>query len=124
MAESRNRVGRRGKRGRHQQRRFGIAEFFQQAVLRAATASPHPVVYHYTTLAAARNIINTQVFWSTAHDCTNDEAELVSADSLVLEAARKCRGLCTTGATATVLDTFLANYQKTKITEMGAVYMS
>jgi hypothetical protein len=44
------------------------------------------VLYHYTTWEAAENIIATQRFRATAHNCTNDPAELQSADATIIEA--------------------------------------
>src|ERR1700741_3044162 len=65
------------------------------------------VLYHYTGWEGAKGIISTQQFWATAHDCTNDEAELVSADSIIVEVAKELREGAL-GATAKVLASFIA----------------
>jgi hypothetical protein len=101
-----------------------IAEFFEQTVLSAGRVSPHRVLYHYTTSSGARNILSSQEFWSTAHDCTNDEAELASANSIVVEVAQDCRRQNATGTAAKVLDVFLANHPDSMITQMRTVYLS
>ncbi len=101
-----------------------IAEFFEQTVLSAGRGSPHPVLYHYTTSSGARNILFTQEFWSTAHDCTNDEAELASANSIIVEVAQACRKKFATGTAGKVMDVFLTNYPDSMITQMRTVYLS
>jgi hypothetical protein len=101
----------------------GIAEFFENAVLNAGVASPHRVLYHYTSVAGAIGIINSQKFWSTAHDCTNDEAELISANPVVTAVAQACR-INAKGASRTVLDVFLGNYPTSTLAEIGIVYLA
>jgi hypothetical protein len=101
-----------------------IAEFFEQTVLSAGRVSPQRVLCHYTTSSGARNILSSQEFWSTAHDCTNDEAELASANSIVAEVARACRRQNATETVAKVLGVFLANYPDSVITQMRTVYLS
>jgi DUF2971 family protein len=101
----------------------GIAKFFEQTVLTAGRASPHRVLYHYTTRAGAIGIVGSQKFWSTAHDCTNDEAELISANSIVTAVAEACRPNAR-GASRTVLDVFLANYPASMLVEVGIVYLA
>jgi hypothetical protein len=49
------------------------------------------VLYHYTSWEAAESILRSQRFRASAHDCTNDEAELASADATILEAVRAAR---------------------------------
>jgi hypothetical protein len=125
MPKSRKRSrtkGRRLKAGRH--RRMQIAEFFERIVLNAGRVAPHPVVYHYTSYAGAQGILSSHEFWSTAHDCTNDEAELTSADCIVTEVAQDCHGKYAAGAAAKVLDIFLANYPDSMIRQMRTVYLS
>jgi hypothetical protein len=113
--------GRRSKKG--QSRRLRIAEFFEQTVLSRGRVSPHHVLYHYTSYLGAVNILSSQEFWSTAHDCTNDEAELVSADSIVVEVAQTCHRQNPTGTAGKVLEVFLANYRDSMIAQMRTVYL-
>src|SRR4051794_22552385 len=65
-------------------------------------AFPH-VLYHYTNWEAAENIISSQRFHATAHNFTNDDAELVSADTIIVEAFAAARARAT-GVVARVLD--------------------
>jgi hypothetical protein len=125
MPKSRKRLrskGRRSKSGHN--RRLRIAEFFEQSVLSPGRVSPHRVLYHYTSFSGARNILSSQEFWSTAHDGTNDEAELASADSIVVEVAQDRRRQNSTGTAAKVLDAFLENYRDSMIAQMRTVYLS
>jgi len=46
------------------------------------------ICYHYTTMAAMRNILASQRFWLTAHEDTNDPAELVAADDAIISIAQ------------------------------------
>ena len=75
------------------------------------------VLYHYTTWAGAQGIITSQRFWATAHDCTNDEAELVSADEIIVQVARELRTKAR-GAVAKVLDLFLDGYPEQQVTKV------
>lgn len=66
----------------------GSLKDFENAVSQAARA-PFEVknprtLYHYTTWAGAEGILTSREFWFTSHECTNDEAELVSADLPIL----------------------------------------
>jgi hypothetical protein len=125
MPKSRKRLRPRRRRSKGGQgRRMRIAEFFEQTVLSSSRVSPHRVLYHYTTSSGARNILSSQEFWSTAHDCTNDEAELASANSIVIDVAQACRRKHATGTAARVLDVFLANYPDSMITQMRTVYLT
>jgi hypothetical protein len=42
------------------------------------------VPYHYTSWEAAENIIASQTFRATAHNCTNNPGELMSADATII----------------------------------------
>jgi hypothetical protein len=119
---ARRKKGRRSP-NRGQARRMQIAEFFEHVERSDRRVSPHRVLYHYTKTSGALGILSSQEFWSTAHDCTNDEAELKSADSIVTEVAEACRKNAAR-TTAEALDIFLANYQHSMITEMRTVYLS
>jgi hypothetical protein len=81
------------------------------------------VLYHYTGWEGAKGIISNQQFWATAHDCTNDEAELVSADSVIVEVAKELREDAL-GAAAKVLDLFVAEYPKKQIARMITVCLA
>jgi hypothetical protein len=101
-----------------------IAEFFDQLVRESVKISPHSALYHYTTLANALAILKSQQFWSTAHDCTNDKAELITANSIVTDEARLLRESYTTGVPAKVLSTFIENYPSSAISQKRTIYLS
>jgi hypothetical protein len=125
MPKSRKRLPRRARRpSGGQSRELQIAEFFEQTVARHKVNSPHRVLYHYTTYSGALNILSSQEFWSTAHDCTNDEAELASAHSIVTEVAQVCRQRYQMGTPAEVLDAFLATYPGSMMAQMRTTYLS
>jgi hypothetical protein len=91
-------------------------------VRRFFLAEPQDVLYHYTTWDGAKGILLSRQFWFTAHECTNDDAELKSADAVVIRAARKVRRLLRGGA-ADILDLFVGEYDK--IPELiGSVFLA
>lgn len=125
MAKSRKRLPTRARRSSGgQSHKLQIAEFFEQTVARHRMISPYRVLYHYTTWSGALNILSSQEFWSTAHDCTNDEAELASAHSIVTEVAQVCRQRYQMGTPAKVLDAFLATYPGSMMAQMRTTYLS
>ena len=81
------------------------------------------VLYHYTSWSGVEGILKSRQFWATAHDCTNDEAELRSADEIITEVARDLR-TDSKGAAAVTLDKFLEGYPKLQITQLRTVYLS
>jgi hypothetical protein len=123
LPKSRKHLERRRSRRKHGPKHpaSGIAKFFVSTVLNAGGACTHRVLYHYTSLAGAIGIIQSQKFWATAHDCTNDDAELISANPIVTAVARSCR-INAKGASRTVLDVFLENYPTSMLSEIGTVY--
>src|SRR5205823_3352503 len=82
-----------------------------------------PTYYHYTTWEGARGILETQRFWATAHDCTNDQAELESADEVIIEVARERRTNARNIA-AVVLDRLISGYTNTRIAATIPTYLS
>lgn len=87
---------------------------FDRVALPTPLPSTPSVLYHYTSAVGAEGIISSQQFWATAHHCTNDTAELSSADTTILEVATDLRRT-TSGTAARVLDVFLANYAKAHV---------
>jgi len=81
------------------------------------------ILYHYTTWGGVEGILSSQRFWATAHDCTNDESELISADSIIIEVARDLRKDAV-GTAAKVLDAFLARYTSLHITQSITVCLA
>ena len=106
-------------------RPMGIADFFESAILKHEYPSSGPQdLYHYTKSSAARGILSEQKFHSTAHDCTNDKAELKTAHATVIEIAKAFRQENKKGLTARVLDEFLSTYPESMISEMRTAYLS
>ena len=91
-----------------------------------AAEAPHagspPVLFHYTTWGGAQGILTSQRFWATAHDCTNDEAELISADDVIIEVARYLLKNAT-GAAAEVLRKF-EGYATLQVTRLISVCLT
>jgi hypothetical protein len=89
-------------------------------VAEAPHAGAPPVLFHYTTWEGARGIIASQRFWATTHDCTNDEAELVSADDVIIDVAKDLLKHAT-GAAAEVLRRFIEGYASLQVTRLITV---
>lgn len=84
---------------------------------RQGLSAPAPrVLHHYTTWAGAEGILASRQFWATAHECTNDEAELATADAIVIEVAKELRASAS-GTPLKVLDSFIDRYSQVQITE-------
>jgi len=67
--------------------RLAVDKMYDRVVSDGYDKSAPPTVYHYTSWDAASGILRSQRFWATAHKCTNDPAELKSADAIILEVA-------------------------------------
>lgn len=102
---------------------LALDRMFDLVVERSFTPAMPAVLYHYTNWRAAAGILTTQEFWATAHDCTNDEAELKSADAIIMEVARHLRRTAR-GAAALVLDLFLEGYPSVGTNELKTVYLT
>jgi len=111
------------KRHRKNRNPLAVDRMFDGVVNEAFKVGTPKVLYHYTTWSGADGILRSQRFWATAHDCTNDEAELKSADAIVMEVARELRRN-TRGPASTVLDLFLDGYPKLQITHLRTVYLT
>jgi hypothetical protein len=86
-------------------------------------AQPPSALYHYTTWVAFESIITAASFRATAHHCTNDPGELISADSAALAAARHVlREL--SGDESRLLRHFLADYENKKWPKLQTSYLS
>jgi hypothetical protein len=91
-----------------------IGQLFDRTVQKYYDVPAPPILYHYTTWMGTSGILSEQQFWATAHDCTNDPAELISADSIFLEALRSERKHAT-GAAVQALDYLLDGYQSLQV---------
>jgi hypothetical protein len=102
---------------------FALDRMFDRAGLPSPPVSIPRVLYHYTSWAGAEGILSSQQFWATAHYCTNDAAELSCADATVIEVAKELRENVR-GTPAEVLDLFVAQYSKARITESMTVCLA
>src|SRR5258707_15401029 len=124
MPKSRKRPRSKGGRRRQWIDPLALDRMFDKVVVGYTSGIEVPrVLYHYTSWEGAKGIISSQQFWATAHDCTNDQAELVSADSIIVEVAKELRKNAV-GATAKVLDSFVAEYPKKQIARMITVCLA
>jgi hypothetical protein len=92
-------------------------------VAQAPHAGAPPVLYHYTSWAGLQGILASQQFWATAHDCTNDEAELVSADDVIIAVAKDLQKSAT-GTAAEVLRRFVEGYAALQVTRVITVCLA
>lgn len=81
------------------------------------------ILYHYTTCQAAESILRSQQFRASAHDCTNDKAELASADATILDAVRQARENTQGILTRRVLGLFLDTYQDLRLGASRRAYL-
>lgn len=91
MPKSRKRRHSKGRQVRKWLDPLALDQMFDGVVGFTSEVEVPRVLYHYTGWEGAKGIIASQQFWATAHDCTNDEAELVSADSIIVEVAKELR---------------------------------
>ena len=103
---------------------LALDRMFDSLVNDAFAPKPPAVLYHYTKMESAANILRSQRFWATAHDCTNDVAELTSADAVIVDVAKELRGTHT-GVVAAVLDLFIEGFIKNlHVTKVVPVYLA
>ena len=86
-------------------------------------ATAPAVLYHYTTWEGAAGILASRQFWCTAHDCTNDPAELSTADQVISEVAAQLKPTAEE-PTRYLLDLFLENYSRMKVSQMTPVFIA
>lgn len=124
MAKSRKRLARRHVRSKRKHLNpLALDGLFDVHVENSYRAKAPDVLYHYTDWAGAKGILQGQHFWETAHDCTNDEAELVSAHSVVVEVAETLRKTAT-GPAARALDLFLDSYPRLQVNKLKTIYLA
>ena len=123
MPKSRRRPGSKKRYGKRLfNARTEIAKWFEEIGVNPEKNLPYKVLYHYTSTAGASSILESQKFWATAHDCTNDKGELVSANATILDVAQKVRAKAS-GLPARVLTLFLQNYEKEMIANIRTAYL-
>jgi hypothetical protein len=115
MAKSRKRLHRRHiRRKREHVNPLELDGLFDSLVNKSYRPESPLVLYHYTDWVGAKGILCGQHFWETAHDCTNDDAEIKSAHSVIVEVAESLRTTAS-GATARVLDLFIKTYPRLRL---------
>jgi hypothetical protein len=114
MASSRKRKGRTHPSERLFQGQLAIDRMFDDVVKKAYDVPAPPILYHYTTWAGASGILSSQRFWATAHECTNDLAELASADSVIVQVAADLLENAT-GLAREALELFLNGYTDLRV---------
>jgi hypothetical protein len=102
---------------------LALAGLFEGLVEQAYSGSMPDVLYHYTTMKGAEGILSSRRFWASTHECTNDNAELVSADSVIKEVGQTLRKTAT-GTAAAVLDLFLDRYERLHVTQVMNVCLA
>ncbi len=85
--------------------------------------APPDTLYHYTSWNGAEGILRHQLFWATAHDCTNDPAELKTADAIVMNVAQRLKdelkGVC-----SEFLQLLIEGLPKTNVTKVAHIYLA
>ena len=102
---------------------LAVAYMFKEAAVGPLRATPPPVLYHYTNWSAAEGILRSKEFWATAHNSTNDDAELQSADQIIMEVAGRLRSGAR-GSMVTVLELFLEEYSEAAVAKIMTVYLA
>ena len=87
-----------------------------------STSGPR-ILHHYTAWNGAAGILSSQQFWATAHSCTNDPAELRSADDIIIEVAKELRSSAV-GTAFKTLSSFISQYSKVRISEVLTVCLT
>src|SRR5260370_4904049 len=123
MPKSRGRFGRNRRPKRKFDIRTAVSKFFESIGLSPEKDLKYPVLYHYTSTYGALKILESQKFWATAHDCTNDRGELISANAAVFDVARTWRQNVT-GLAARALDIFLRDYDREAIAKIRTAYLA
>jgi hypothetical protein len=123
MPKSRGRFGRNRRPKRKFDIRTAVSKFFESIGLNPERDLKYPVLYHYTSTHAALKILESQKCWATAHDCTNDSGELITANATVFDVARAWRQNVT-GLAARALDCFLRDYDLEAIAKIRTAYLA
>jgi hypothetical protein len=102
---------------------FSLEEILDNLVNSSYKPQPPPVLYHYTNWEAAHEILISQRIWETAHNCTNDDHELIAAHQVIVEVAGRLQRR-TRGTAHRALTLFLDAYERLKINNMKTIYMA
>ena len=92
-----------------------IASFFE--------VEPPSPFFHYTSWAGATAILESRQLRATAHDCTNDDHELVSVDQTVLDVLGQLQPDAT-GSRRRVLALLIDGYEQYKVSRKVPTYLA
>lgn len=81
------------------------------------------VLFHYTNWEGATGILMNRQFWHTDHACTNDPAELTTADQIIIEVAAQLKQTVN-GLAHNMLDLFLISYPQMRISQIAPVFIT
>jgi hypothetical protein len=88
-----------------------------------AAISP-AVLYHYTTWDGAKGILGSGEFRASAHHCTNDDAEIRTANETIVDVARQLRTR-TRGEPRQIVDRFISGYGRGRaLADFLTVYLA
>jgi len=123
MPLSKRRVPKKRRRSGKRLTGLELESLFDGAVNKSYRTRAPKFLYHYTTWLGGAGIIRTQKIWATAHDCTNDKAEVISADRVILEVADELRAV-SRGAGRRALDVFIRDYQASHVARKVPIYIA
>lgn len=93
-------------------------------VAESYVASPPDTLYHYTKMEGAKGILRSRSIWATRHDCTNDVAELRTADSAVVDIAQDLHRRGSDRRTQELLAYILRDYDRFKASRFLPAYLA
>lgn len=102
---------------------ISLDAIFDSIVHRTIYPKAPSVLYHYTNWGGAAGIVSSQHFHETAHDCTNDDHELLAAHEVITEIAKRLQRKAR-GAATRALYRFRNAYEELQINKMKTVYMA
>jgi hypothetical protein len=102
---------------------FSPKDFLREILSELFPLPIAPTYYHYTTWKGAEGILKSNRLRATAHDCTNDPAELLTADEAIMDAANDVRE-SSAGYVRASLDRFVAGYPDTRISNALPIYLT
>src|SRR6185437_6130133 len=97
--------------------RLSLDAIFDSIVNRSIHPKAPSILYHYTNWCGAEGIVSSQRFHKTAHDCTNDDHELVAAHEVITKVAQRLQKKAR-GAATRALYHFLNAYERLQINKM------
>jgi len=91
---------------------------FEQIISDSYYRQSPSVLYHYTSWESAKSILSTKKFRFSAYDCTNDPAELESANEIIRTVANNVRQ-----AFKDPIDMFIKHFEILKASKVIKIYL-